>query len=185
LPGREVTAAETGLAGQLVDAVSGTVAWSDYRDESAAELRALVEAKLQGQAPAGGNNAGPPAVAGGVAAERSGDPTARGDAAGRRGAGTAQADPKEGLMLPQILPMLAVPAAPFDASDYVSEVKWDEVRALAAVEGGGWRLWGRGRSDYTDRYPELAVLARLPAETLVDGELVVLHEGRADLARLL
>ena len=88
-------------------------------------------------------------------------------------------------MLPPLLPMLAVPAAPFDSPEYVFEIKWDGVRALAAVEADGWRLWGRGLSDYTARYPELAVLRQWPAGTLVDGELVVLRAGRADLARLL
>jgi ATP-dependent DNA ligase len=88
-------------------------------------------------------------------------------------------------MLPALAPMLAVPAQPFDAPDYVFEVKWDGVRALAAVEADGWRLWGRGLSDYTARYPELAVLRQWPAGTLVDGELVVLQSGRTHLARLL
>jgi ATP-dependent DNA ligase len=35
----------------------------------------------------------------------------------------------------------------------------------------GWALWGRDGADYHDRYPELAVLARLPSDTVVDGEL--------------
>src|SRR5262245_48953545 len=60
------------------------------------------------------------------------------------------------------------------------------VRALAAVEGRGCRLWGREQADYTARYPELNVLRRLPAGTLVDGELVACdEEGRPDLRRLL
>jgi ATP-dependent DNA ligase len=89
-------------------------------------------------------------------------------------------------MLPRLLPMLAVPAEPFDAPEYSFEVKWDGIRALAAVEGGGWQLWGREQADYTGRYPELAVLRRLRAGTLVDGELVVFDaEGRPDLPRLL
>jgi DNA ligase D-like protein (predicted ligase) len=83
------------------------------------------------------------------------------------------------------LPMLATTAAPFDADDYLFEVKWDGVRALAAVETGGWQLWGRQGVDYTPRYPELAVLGRLPAGTVVDGELVVLQQGVADLPALL
>jgi ATP-dependent DNA ligase len=50
----------------------------------------------------------------------------------------------------------------------------------------GWRLWGRNRSDYTTRYPELDVLRRLPAGTLVDGELVAFDaDGRPHLQRLL
>jgi bifunctional non-homologous end joining protein LigD len=83
------------------------------------------------------------------------------------------------------MPMLATAAAPFDGEDYEFEVKWDGVRALAAVEHGHWRLWGRAGADYTARYPELAVLQRLPAGTVVDGEIVVLHQGRADFPALL
>ncbi len=85
-----------------------------------------------------------------------------------------------------LLPMLATAAAPFDGEDYLFEVKWDGVRALAASEAAGrWRLWGRTGADYTTRYAELAVLARLPAGTVVDGELVVLRDGRADFSALL
>jgi ATP-dependent DNA ligase len=82
--------------------------------------------------------------------------------------------------------MLAVPSEPFDSPEYSFEVKWDGIRALAAEEECGWRLWGRERADYTGRYPELDALRRLPAETLVDGEVVVLgSDGRPDLPRLL
>ena len=45
---------------------------------------------------------------------------------------------------------------------------------------------GRERADYTARYPELDVLRRLPAGTLVDGELVTFDAGgRPDLRSLL
>jgi bifunctional non-homologous end joining protein LigD len=88
-------------------------------------------------------------------------------------------------MTTPLLPMLATRAEPFDDEDYEFEVKWDGVRALAAVEPGGWRLWGRTGTDYTSRYPELALLKRLPAGTVVDGELVALKDGRADLPALL
>jgi ATP-dependent DNA ligase len=82
--------------------------------------------------------------------------------------------------------MLAVPAAPFDSPEYSFEVKWNGVRALAAVEKSDWRLWGRERADYTGRYPELDVLRGLPVGTLVDGELVAFGaHGRPDLPRLL
>ena len=89
-------------------------------------------------------------------------------------------------MLARLLPMLAVPAAPFDSPEYSFEVKWNGVRALAAVEKSDWRLWGRERADYTGRYPELDVLRGLPVGTLVDGELVAFGaHGRPDLPRLL
>jgi DNA ligase D-like protein (predicted ligase) len=85
----------------------------------------------------------------------------------------------------KLLPMLATASAPLDGPEYAFEVKWDGVRALAAVEPSGWSLWGRGGLDYTARYPELAVLGRLPPGTVVDGELVVLRQGRADFPALL
>jgi ATP-dependent DNA ligase len=82
--------------------------------------------------------------------------------------------------------MLAVPAAPFDSPEYSFELKWDGIRALAAVETTGWRMWGRQQADYTTRYPEFDLLCRLPVGTLVDGELVVCDaDGRPDLPRLL
>ena len=79
----------------------------------------------------------------------------------------------------KLLPMLATKAAPFDADDYLFEVKWDGVRALAAIEQDSWSLWVRHGVDYTARYPELAVLRRSPSGTVVDGELVALDRGRA------
>ncbi len=49
-PARQTAAsAELRLAEQLIDAASGPIDWSSYRDETAQELRALIEAKLQGR----------------------------------------------------------------------------------------------------------------------------------------
>ena len=50
------------------------------------------------------------------------------------------------------LPMLAVPAEPFDSPEYLFEVKWNGVRALAVSEPAGWRLWGRAGAEYRERY---------------------------------
>jgi ATP-dependent DNA ligase len=90
------------------------------------------------------------------------------------------------MMLPAIQPMLAVPAAPFDAAGYCFEIKWDGVRALAAVDERGRKMWGRDDGDYTTRYPELVeALGRWPAGTLVDGELIAVRGGLPHLASLL
>jgi ATP-dependent DNA ligase len=83
------------------------------------------------------------------------------------------------------LPMLAVASAPFDDPDYLFEVKWDGVRALSEVSQNNWHLWGRQGQDYTLRYPELEVLRQLPAGSILDGELVVVKQGRADFPALL
>jgi len=88
-------------------------------------------------------------------------------------------------MIPTVAPMLAVRAEPFDSPDYLFEVKWNGIRALAANEQGQYRVWGRGRADYRERYPELSFLRGLPHGTVVDGELVLLHEGLPDLDGIL
>jgi ATP-dependent DNA ligase len=89
------------------------------------------------------------------------------------------------MRLPTPLPMLATADDPFDSPDYRVETKWDGVRALAAVDASGWRVWGREAADYTSRYPDLAVLRRLPTGTIVDGELVAAGNPRPTLTDLL
>jgi ATP-dependent DNA ligase len=82
--------------------------------------------------------------------------------------------------LPVVLPMLSTSAKPFDDCGCVFETKWDGIRALASVDGKRLRLWGREAVDYGDRYPELEILLRLPAGTMLDGELVAIRDGQAD-----
>jgi len=88
-------------------------------------------------------------------------------------------------MIESFLPMLAVAAEPFDSPEYVFEVKWNGIRALAARDGGPWRLWGRDCAAYQTRYPELDVLQKLPAGTVLDGEIVQFQGALPDLDALL
>lgn len=83
-----------------------------------------------------------------------------------------------------IEPMLASPGSAFDAEDYLFEVKWDGVRALAFIEAGSYRLLNRRKIDITARFPEFAPLATLPPGTVLDGEVVVLKEGKPDFGLL-
>src|SRR2546421_7235187 len=83
--------------------------------------------------------------------------------------------------------MLPMPAAePFDSRDYAFEVAWQGIRALARIDRGQVRLWGRDLRDLTGRYPEVQALAAIaPGETIVDGELIVADgEGRPDSVAL-
>jgi bifunctional non-homologous end joining protein LigD len=87
----------------------------------------------------------------------------------------------------RLRPMLPMPAAgPFDSHEYAFEVAWDGVRALASIDGGQVRVWGRDLRDLTARYPEVQALAALaPPETIVDGELIVTDaDGRPDSVAL-
>jgi DNA ligase-1 len=58
--------------------------------------------------------------------------------------------------------------------DWLVEWKWDGMRAQL-VRRSGVSLWTRGEELVTERFPELAALARaLPAGTVLDGEVVAI-----------
>ncbi len=87
-----------------------------------------------------------------------------------------------------VLPMLATPSdLPRDDENWSFEMKWDGVRALAAVDGQALKLTSRRGNDVTDRYPELRGLAAALGSTpaLLDGEIVAFDEhGRPSFERL-
>jgi DNA ligase D-like protein (predicted ligase) len=84
-----------------------------------------------------------------------------------------------------IPPMLAKSGDPFDSPEHLFEIKWDGIRALALVEGGGFRLLSRRRNSLTERYPELGFLGKLPEGTAIDGEIVCLKGGKPDIGAVL
>ncbi|NYF98839.1 non-homologous end-joining DNA ligase [Janibacter cremeus] len=82
-------------------------------------------------------------------------------------------------------PMLAtltetVPAGP----EWVHEVKWDGMRVLVEAKGGALTVTSRTGRDVTVAYPELAPLADLYDDMVLDGELVAMVEGRPSFAGL-
>ena len=90
-------------------------------------------------------------------------------------------------MMPLIryLPMLAGSApAPFSSDDWLFEIKWDGVRAIATVDDRV-SLRSRNNTDLTGRFPELAELLALAPSTVLDGEIVVMSGGKPDIQELL
>src|SRR6516225_729690 len=83
-----------------------------------------------------------------------------------------------------IAPMLAKPGNAFDSDDHLFEVKWDGARSLAFIEAGSYRLLNRRQRDMTDRYPEFHFFREPPSGTVLDGEVVVLRQGRSDFGLL-
>jgi len=100
------------------------------------------------------------------------------------------------MLTPPIEPMLAaplgsrIPVGP----DISFEPKWDGFRCLVFVDAGGKVvLQGRGRSKRHDEivdlayaFPEVvdAVRERVPGGTVLDGEIVIQHDGRLDFGVL-
>lgn len=77
-------------------------------------------------------------------------------------------------------PMEPVPwSHPFNEPGWVFQVKWDGVRMLALWEDEQVHLINRRAANRTKQYPEVAGLDKIfPSGTLLDGELVVLAEGK-------
>lgn len=73
----------------------------------------------------------------------------------------------------------------FDSDDHLFEVKWDGTRAISFVEPAGWRAFNRNQRDMVARYPELAILESLPHGTALDGEIVVLRDGKPDFSAVM
>jgi len=70
----------------------------------------------------------------------------------------------------------AVDFAKLDPADYAAEWKWDGVRVQAVNEQGVRRLYTRNGDEISAAFPD--VLAALDFEGALDGELLVMRDGR-------
>ena len=95
---------------------------------------------------------------------------------------------QKSAMPSHVEPMLATLGEhPFSDPNWLFEIKWDGVRALARIEDGASTLRSRNGADVTKRYPELAFLpqAFAASQAIVDGEIVALDErGLSSFERL-
>jgi bifunctional non-homologous end joining protein LigD len=88
--------------------------------------------------------------------------------------------------LPEFIPpMLCKLGEAFDSDAHVYEIKWDGTRSLAFIEDGDYRLLNRKRRDQKARYPELAFMAELPDGCVLDGEIVIITDGKPDFGGML
>ncbi len=82
-------------------------------------------------------------------------------------------------------PMLAkVAEEAFSDKDWIFEVKWDGFRAIAYVEEP-FSLKSRNEKELKQNFPELQELNKLAKSIVVDGEIIVMREGKPDFQSLL
>jgi len=89
-------------------------------------------------------------------------------------------NPQRGQPYPFFLahPLAGDPSALGAIDDWHAEWKWDGIRGQLVCRDGDTFLWSRGEELVTDRYPEIAALgARLPAGTVLDGEILAWRDG--------
>jgi len=73
-----------------------------------------------------------------------------------------------------------------DPARWQVEWKWDGIRAQLVRRGGQCWVWSRGEDLVTERFPEVADAAKLlPDGTVLDGEIVIWHDGRVQPFALL
>lgn len=83
----------------------------------------------------------------------------------------------------RIKPMLATLIdSPFDAEDWLFEIKWDGYRSLAYLKKNKVDLLSRNNLSFNANFPEIIKdLSSLTLEAILDGEIVLLDEkGKAD-----
>lgn len=88
-------------------------------------------------------------------------------------------------VMPPVKPMLAKSVATIPAGMQY-EAKWDGFRAIAHRDGDEVVIGSRTGKPLTRYFPELVTALRgnLPERCVVDGEIVIVHEGRLDFDRL-
>ncbi len=81
-------------------------------------------------------------------------------------------------------PMLAREAEkPFSGKDWIFEIKWDGYRAIAYVDDEV-SLRSRNNKELIENFPELLELKNLASNAVLDGEIVVVKNGKADFQAL-
>jgi bifunctional non-homologous end joining protein LigD len=83
-----------------------------------------------------------------------------------------------------VQPMLATAGPLPEGPGWAYEFKWDGVRTLADTGTAGFSLTSRLGNDVTKAYPELAGLAGVGGDVLLDGEVVALVDGRPSFSAL-
>ena len=82
---------------------------------------------------------------------------------------------KAGFIEPMLLQ--AVSALPDDRKRWLYQLKMDGYRAIAYKQDGTLYFSSRNDNDFSVRYPSIAkALTKLPADTVIDGEIVALGE---------
>lgn len=71
-----------------------------------------------------------------------------------------------------------------EGGDWRHEIKWDGIRLVASVRGGRLRLSTRSERDVTLAFPELAGLADLGHDLVLDGEAVTFVDGVPSFSQL-
>jgi bifunctional non-homologous end joining protein LigD len=83
-----------------------------------------------------------------------------------------------------IKPQLATLKSMAPSEGYFHEIKYDGYRAQVHVDKGTARIFTRNGYDWTRRFSAISSSFKLRSQTIFDGEVVVIHEGRTNFSEL-
>ncbi len=85
----------------------------------------------------------------------------------------------------QYKPMLArLAETPFSSDEWIFEVKWDGIRAISYIDEE-LSIMSRNQKELITSFPELSELKDLTHGTVLDGEIIVMKDGKADFQTLI
>lgn len=67
---------------------------------------------------------------------------------------------------------------------WLHEIKYDGYRIQVHLNRGRTKVFTRNGLDWTKRFTEIAGALAIPGEAIIDGEVVVVHEGRTNFSEL-
>ena len=67
---------------------------------------------------------------------------------------------------------------------WLHEIKYDGYRVQVHLNRGRKKVFTRNGLDWTKRFTEIAGALAIPGEAIIDGEVVVVHEGRTNFSEL-
>ena len=86
-----------------------------------------------------------------------------------------------GFIEPQLATLKA--KAP-QGEQWIHEIKYDGYRVQVHLNSGRKKVFTRNGLDWTKRFTEIAGALAIPGQAIVDGEVVVVHEGRTNFSEL-
>jgi bifunctional non-homologous end joining protein LigD len=67
---------------------------------------------------------------------------------------------------------------------WLHEIKYDGYRVQVHLKQGRKKVNTRSGLDWTKRFSTIAAALNIPGEAIIDGEVVVVHEGRTNFSEL-
>ena len=86
-----------------------------------------------------------------------------------------------GFIKPQLVTLKS--RAP-KGDQWLHEIKYDGYRVQVHLNRGRKKVFTRNGLDWTKRFTEIAGALAIPGEAIIDGQVVVVHEGRTNFSEL-